>query len=86
MRQITRTGQVTLSGTANLIRSSNVPTAAVLIKNTNATTAVYLGNADVTTSNGHYLGPMEAITIPVQTGVYGVTTGASVLVTFIEVQ
>jgi hypothetical protein len=85
MRKITATGQVTLSGSPSVILDVNIPASGVVIKNA-GTVNVYIGNADVTASTGHLIEPHEAITVPVQAAVYGVTAGAAGLVTYLQIQ
>jgi len=82
MRQITGTGQVVLSGTPSQLVAGSVAATGVLIKNTDPSNAVYLGNADVTTTTGAFLGPLESTVYPVQTAIWGVTLGPSVLMTW----
>jgi hypothetical protein len=82
MRQITGTGQVEISGSPTLIVAGSIAATGVLVKNTDTSNAIYYGNADVTTGTGAFLGPLESITLPVQTAIWAVTLGPNVLVTW----
>ena len=81
------TGQVSVTGTATAIRVKDTNRRGVLIVN-HGTTAVYLGDSTVTTSNGLLLAGVvgASISIPTISDVYGITGGASQTVSFCSIQ
>lgn len=83
---INSTGQIALTGTAAQIIGVNTSRGGVMIANTSATTAVYLGQSNVTATNGHFLGPGASVSIPTAAAIYGVTAGTTITVSFLEVQ
>ena len=81
------TNQVTVTGTATEIVAENDGRLSVLITNL-GTTAVYIGsNANVTTSTGQLLPGVvgASISIPTKSPVYGITSGGSQPVSFLDV-
>jgi hypothetical protein len=78
------TGQVSLGTSATLIIAAGTR-QGVLITNPSATVTVYIGGSGVTTANGQILGPLQSITIPVVSAVYGVVAASTQTVSFIEV-
>lgn len=57
-----RCGQVTVSGTAQALSSSAVPTEEYVVKAKSTNVGpVYLGPSTVTTANGHFLEAGESI-------------------------
>lgn len=79
------TGQVSVALTATQIVAARSGRGNVTITNT-GTNPVYLGNTGVTAANGHLLpgGVGASITLPTQTAVFGIATGAAQVVTFLE--
>ena len=85
-RQISSTGQLTLTSSAIEILPENLSRAGVMVTNTDTVNNVYVGNGDITAGSGEVLFPQESITIPVTNAVWGITSGPSVLVTYMEIQ
>lgn len=80
------TAQVSCNGTAAVVAAARATRAAVLVTNTDATNAVFLGaTSAVTTSTGHKLAAGASISIPMSRDVYGITASATVVVCVTEV-
>jgi hypothetical protein len=81
------TAQVSVgSSTPTQVIGLNTSRAAVIVTNTSSSVAVYLGNASVTASTGHYLGPGNPISIPVTCPLFAITASGSAVVTFMEIE
>jgi hypothetical protein len=85
-RQISATGQASVTSSPQIIVPENLSRAGVLITNTDSTNPIYVGNADVTALTGEYVFAGNSISIPVTNEVWGVTSGPAVLITYMEVQ
>jgi hypothetical protein len=84
--QAIQTGQVTVTGTATQIVPAYSSRSGINIVNT-GTTDVYIGeNANVTITTGHLLPGTKGASVSFSTtgAVYGITSGASQVVTFLE--
>jgi hypothetical protein len=81
------TGQVSVGGTPTQIVGVNADRANLIIENL-GTTDVFLGDANVTTTTGHLLtGTKGAVqTFSTTAAVYGITSGASQGVSFLQSQ
>lgn len=78
------TGQVSVTGSATGIVPPNGARTGLLITNP-GTVAVYLGNsASVSSATGTYLPGGASINLPTRAPVYGISSGASQTVTFLE--
>jgi hypothetical protein len=77
--------QVTVTGTATQLVAANASRSGFQVVNT-STTDVYLGESNVTTSTGHLLAGTKGASIGFATtqAVYGITSGASEVVTILE--
>lgn len=78
------TGQVSVGSTATLIIAANTR-QGVLITNPSATVTVFIGGAGVTTGNGQELLPLQSITLPVVSAVYGIVATGTQTVSYVEV-
>lgn len=78
------TGQVSVGATATLIIAAGTR-QGVVITNPSSSVTVYIGGSGVTTSNGQELLPLQSITLPVVSAVYGIVASSSQTVSFAEV-
>jgi hypothetical protein len=78
------TGQVSITGTATLIIAAGTR-QGVLITNPSTTVTVFIGGSGVTTGNGQELLPLQSLTLPVVSAVYGIVTTGSQTVSYVEV-
>ena len=80
-------GQQTCTAAATQIVGANAARSGIIITNT-STTAVYLGEAAVTTLTGHYLPGVVGASVSLATtsAIYGITAGGSALCTFLQTQ
>jgi hypothetical protein len=78
------TGQVSIANTATLIIAANTR-QGVLITNPSTTVTVYIGGAGVTTGNGQPVLPLQSITLPVVSAVYGIVATGTQTVSYVEV-
>lgn len=78
------TGQITVGVAATLIIAANANRRSVTIKNA-STGPIFLGNAGVTTANGHQLDAGGALTYSSFTGaIYAIVTAGTATVTYLE--
>lgn len=79
------TNQVSVATASTQIVAARSGRGNVTITNT-GTNPVYIGNTGVTAANGHLLPGVvgASITLPTQTAVFGISTGAAQTVTFVE--
>lgn len=78
------TGQVSLGVTATLILAANTR-QGVVITNPSSTVTVYVGGSGVTTSNGQIVPPLQSVTLPVVSAVYGCVASNTQTVSYAEV-
>jgi hypothetical protein len=78
------TGQVSITGSATLIIAA-ATRQAVLVTNPSSTVTVFIGGSGVTTGNGQELLPLQSLTLPVVSAVYGIVTTGSQTVSYVEV-
>ncbi len=78
------TGQVSIANTATLIIAANTR-QGVLITNPSTTVTVYVGGSGVTTGNGQIIPPLQSITVPGVSSLYGIVATGSQTVSYIEV-
>lgn len=78
------TGQVSVGATATQIIAAGTR-QGVLITNPSTTVTVFIGGSGVTTANGQELLPVNSITVPVTSAVYGIVATGSQTVSFLEV-
>jgi hypothetical protein len=77
------TGQVTVTGSATAIGAARAGRTGLTIYNPIGSSApVYLGGASVTAGTGDILEPSESVTYSAPTAWYGITGGASILVSY----
>ena len=82
--QAVQTGQVTVTGTATQIVTAYSSRSGIVLINTGATT-VYVGeNASVTTSTGYPLLASTSVSFSTTGAVYGITSGGSDLVGWLQ--
>jgi hypothetical protein len=82
------TGQVAVTGTATLIVAANASRSGIQIENL-GTTDVWIGeNSSVTTSTGHLLVGTKGASVSFSTtgAIYGITSGASQSVSWLQTQ
>ena len=81
------TGQATITATASPIVPYNAARSGIVITNTDATNAIYIiENTAGTTGTGHYLPAGASIGFSTTGAIYGITSGPSVVVTFLQTQ
>lgn len=81
------TGQAPVTGVASPIVGANAARSGIVISNTDATNTVYLiENTSGTTSTGHYLPAGASIGFSTTLAIYGITSGPSVVVTYLQTQ
>jgi hypothetical protein len=81
------TGQATVTGTATLIVPANHDRSGLVVTNTSATVPVYIiENTAGTTLTGQYLAAGASLGFSTTGAVYGITTGTSVLCTWLQSQ
>jgi len=78
------TGQVSVGATATLIIAAGTR-QAVLVTNPSSTVTVFIGGSGVTTSNGQELLPLQSLTLPVVSAVYGIVASSTQTVSYVEV-
>jgi hypothetical protein len=77
--------QVTVTNSATQIVAANTTRRAVVIVNTDASNAVFIGGAAVTASTGIKLAAGASISIPTVAAVYGITSSSTAVVGELEV-
>lgn len=77
--------QVTVQNTATQIVAANATRRAVVIVNTDASNAIYIGSASVTSSTGIKLAAGANISIPTVAAVYGITASSTAVAGELEV-
>lgn len=81
------TGQKSVTSAATLIVAANPDRSGLVITNTSASTAIYvLENASGTTGTGHYLAGGASLGFTTTGAVYGISSGSTVTVTFLQTQ
>lgn len=83
------TGQATITGTATLIVAANPDRSGLVITNTSASVDVYIiENTGGTVSTGQLLPGTKGASLGFTTtnAVYGITSGGSATVTFLQTQ
>ena len=81
------TGQAMVTATATPIVGANAARSGIVITNTDATNAIYIiENTSGTTSTGHYLPAGASIGFSTTLAIYGITSGPSVICTFLQTQ
>jgi hypothetical protein len=78
------TGQVSLGTSATLIIAAGTR-QGVVITNPSSTVTIYVGGSGVTTSNGQIVPPLQSVTLPVVSAVYGVVVSSTQTVSYAEV-
>lgn len=79
------TNQVDIGTEATLIIAANPDRSGVLITNPSATVTIYIGTAAVTASTGSILPPLQSLTLPVSSAIYGVVADGSQTISYVEV-
>jgi len=77
------TGQTSVAGTTTRIVGANSARTGLLLTNP-GTVGVYIGVAGVATTTGAFLPGGGSISIPTRAEVYGISSGASQNITFLE--
>ena len=82
------TGQVTVTGTATLIVPANHDRSGLVITNASAVDVFIIENTSGTTATGQLLPGTKGASLGFTTtgAVYGITSGGSALVTFLQTQ
>lgn len=78
------TGQVSLGTSATLIIAAGTR-QGVIVTNPSTTVTIYVGGSGVTTSNGQIVPPLQSVTLPVVSAVYGVVAASTQTVSYAEV-
>lgn len=78
------TGQVSLGTGATLIIAAGTR-QGVVITNPSTTVTIYVGGSGVTTSNGQIVPPLQSVTLPVVSAVYGCVAASTQTVSYAEV-
>lgn len=78
------TGQVSVGSTPTLIIAAETR-QGVLITNPSSTVTVYIGGVAVSTSNGQQLLPLQSLSLPVASAIYGIVATGTQTVSFVEV-
>lgn len=78
------TGQVSIGSSATLIIAANTR-QGVLITNPSSTVTVYVGGSGVTTGNGQIIPPLQSITVPVVSALYGIVATSTQTISYLEV-
>lgn len=77
---------VSVGTSATLIRAAASARDAIIVQNAHASNLLYIGtDSSVTTSNGLRVGAGESISVPTRGNVYGIASGASTDVRYLEV-
>lgn len=76
---------VNIGSSATLIKAANPSRQSILIKN-NGSSAIYIGNASVTTSSGFELKSKESILLYNKEAIYGITSSATEDLRYLEAQ
>jgi hypothetical protein len=82
---INSVGQVSVGNTATSIIAGNGLRDSLVICNI-GTQTVFLGNASVTAATGHALPAGAAVTLTVESPVYGIVASSTATITFLEEQ
>lgn len=80
------TGQASLDGTMSQIAPVNASRVAIVVTNTSSTDNIWVGNSGIDTTTGHFLGPFQSISMPITSAVFGITAGATIVATYLEIQ
>lgn len=82
------TGQATITGTATLIVGANAARSGLVITNTGSTVVYIIENTAGTTTTGQYLAGTAGASLAFSTteAVYGITSGGSATVTYLQTQ
>lgn len=78
------TGQVTVANSATQIIAAGTR-QGVLITNPSASVTVFIGGSGVTTGNGQELLPLQSVSLPVVSAVYGIVSSSTQVVSYVEV-